>query len=218
MEEEIIIPEEETFDYSKLRYILNSRGYIHNASFGGYIVCDLGECTEYNGDVPGGYETIEKWFDGEIEKLNAWKIVDGNLVFDEEEYNNILSTSGNDVISTMGVCASSSGSNENGEWTKYADGTMETRQRYKCTFEKVTEWGDMFAYSINNIKDYPQEFKELPIVSVTMSVDHINGWLCTNVETGQESTSRPCGYQFVRPTERTPENTYLNVIAKGKWK
>ena len=86
MEEEIIIPEEETFDCNKLRYILTNDGYLCHASFGGFIVCDLGQCTEYNGEVPDGYETIEEWYDEEIERLNAWKIIDGNLVFDPNRY------------------------------------------------------------------------------------------------------------------------------------
>lgn len=89
MEEEIIETTEETFNYNKLRYILNKDGYICHASLGGLIVCDLGECTEYNGDVPDTYETIEEWYDEELERLNAWKIVDGNLVFDETKYNEL---------------------------------------------------------------------------------------------------------------------------------
>ena len=86
MEEEIIIPEEEVFNYQKLRYILNKDGYVCHASLGGLIVCDLGECTEYNGDVPEGYETIDEWYEEELEKLNSWKVVDGNLVFDPNRY------------------------------------------------------------------------------------------------------------------------------------
>lgn len=85
-EEEIITPEEEIFDYNKLRYILTNDGYICHASIGGFIVCDLGECTEYNGDIPDGYETIEEWYEEENERLNAWKIVDGNLEFDPNKY------------------------------------------------------------------------------------------------------------------------------------
>lgn len=89
MEEEIITPEEEVFDYNKLRYILDKDGYLFHASFGGLIICDLGECTEYIGDIPEGYSTIEEWFEGEADKLNAWKIVDDNLVFDENKYNEL---------------------------------------------------------------------------------------------------------------------------------
>ena len=89
MEEEIITPEEVVFDYHKLRYILNSDGYICHASIGALVVCDLGECTEYTGDIPEGYETIEEWYDEELERLNAWKIVEGNLVYDENKYNEL---------------------------------------------------------------------------------------------------------------------------------
>lgn len=89
MEEEIITTEEEVFDLKKFRYILDSDGYICHGSFGCLIVCNLGECTEYNGEIPNGYSTIEEWFDGEIDKLNAWKIIENNLVFDENKYNEL---------------------------------------------------------------------------------------------------------------------------------
>lgn len=85
MEEEII-EIDNTPNYDKLRYILNEEGYLYNASFGGEISCELGNCTEYKGEIPEDYETIEEWLDGEIERLNAWKIIDENLVFDVARY------------------------------------------------------------------------------------------------------------------------------------
>lgn len=69
-----------------MRYILDGEGYIYDISFGSEIECDLGTCTEYLGEVPSNYETIEEWANNEIDKLNAWKIVDGNLIFDENKY------------------------------------------------------------------------------------------------------------------------------------
>lgn len=69
-----------------MRYILDNDGYIMNISFGNEIECDLGTCTLYTGEIPTDYETIEEWLDEEIDKLNAWKIVDGNLVYDENKY------------------------------------------------------------------------------------------------------------------------------------
>lgn len=69
-----------------MRYVLNDDGYIYDVAFGSQIECSLGTCTEYSGEVPSDYETIEEWLDGEIDKLNAWKIVDGNLVFDNDKY------------------------------------------------------------------------------------------------------------------------------------
>ena len=196
-----------------MRYELDNDGYILKVFFG----CYSGNCTLYEGNVPEDYETLGEWADNA--NIRAYKIVAGELTYDsvrDTELQAIWALE--EENSKMSNYIHEKGSNSNGEWIKYVDGTMETRQRYKASFDEVVEWGDMFAYSINNIKNYPQTFIELPVVSVTLSVDHINGWLCTNVETGQESTSRPCGYQFVRPTEREPENTYLNIIAKGKWK
>lgn len=91
MDEEIIIPDEQTFDYSKLRYILDKNGYVCHASLGALVVCDLGECTEYTGEVPNGYSSIEEWLDTQVaeRKLNAWKVVNGNFVFDENKCNEL---------------------------------------------------------------------------------------------------------------------------------
>lgn len=72
-----------------MRYILNEDGYIYDISFGAEISCNLGECTEYTGQIPEGYETIEEWFDSELDKLNAWKIVDGNLLYDPVRYSRL---------------------------------------------------------------------------------------------------------------------------------
>ena len=74
-----------------MKYILNSEGYIYDIAFGTEIECDLGTSTLYAGEVPTGYSTLEEWHDGEIDKLNAWKIVDGNLVFDNARYNELQS-------------------------------------------------------------------------------------------------------------------------------
>lgn len=74
-----------------MRYILDNEGYIYNVSFGAEISCSLGDCTEYTGEVPADYETLEEWHDAEIERLNAWKIVEGNLVFDANKYDEIQS-------------------------------------------------------------------------------------------------------------------------------
>lgn len=196
-----------------MRYELDSSGYISKVFFG----CKSGKCTAYSGTVPSGYSSLVDW--SNRANIRAYKIVSGNLTYDSARDTTLKNQWNTEVEnSKISNYISSQGSNSNGSWIKYVDGTMETRQRYKASFDSVVEWGSMFAYSINNIKNYPQTFIELPTVSVTLSVDHINGWVCTNVETGVESTSRPCGYQFVRPTKKTPENTYLNIIAKGKWK
>lgn len=64
-----------------MRYVVDEQGYVIKANFG----CTLGDCTEYTGEVPEDYETIEDWFEQNCECLKSWKIVDGNLVFDNSQ-------------------------------------------------------------------------------------------------------------------------------------
>lgn len=65
-----------------MRYIIDDRGYVKYCS-NNYITCENKTCTPYEGDIPDGYETIEEWVQNA--NIRAYKIVDGNLVFDEEE-------------------------------------------------------------------------------------------------------------------------------------
>lgn len=65
-----------------MRYILDDRGYVKYCS-NNYITCENKTCTPYEGTIPEGYETIEEWVQNA--NIRAYKVVDGNLVFDEEE-------------------------------------------------------------------------------------------------------------------------------------
>ena len=66
-----------------MRYILSDTGYIDAIAFGATIECKNKSCTEYTGTVPSGYTSLCEWADNA--NIRAYKIVDGNLVFDEEE-------------------------------------------------------------------------------------------------------------------------------------
>jgi len=67
-----------------MRYIADTSGYVKNISFGALITCGGVECTEYEGVVPEGYDSLEEWFLAECETLYRWKIVNGNLTLDDE--------------------------------------------------------------------------------------------------------------------------------------
>lgn len=66
-----------------MRYITNENGYIQAVSFNNILECQNKSCTEYTGTVPTGYESLSEW--NENANINAYKIVNGNLVFDSEE-------------------------------------------------------------------------------------------------------------------------------------
>lgn len=73
-----------------MKYILKD-GYIDEITFGATIECKNQTCTEYTGTIPNNYSSLEEWVIGEEGKLNAWKIVDGNLVYDANKYKELQS-------------------------------------------------------------------------------------------------------------------------------
>ena len=128
-----------------MRYILDSEGYVYDIAFGSQIECNLGTCTEYTGDVPSNYTTIDEWAIGEIDRLNAWKIVDGNLVFDVNKYNELKSKWSKEEAENQLVCK------------KYVDdklvGIGSTPKNTKALFDKKTT--DPFrVIQLNDTSDF----------------------------------------------------------------
>lgn len=70
-----------------MRYILNNEGYIETISFTNPIVCN-GSCTEYTGAIPEGYSSLLEWSENAV--IQAYKIVDGNLVYDADKENQLI--------------------------------------------------------------------------------------------------------------------------------
>ena len=67
-----------------MRYITNADDYLVAVSFGADIECEWGICTQYEGEVPDDYSSLDAWYLAECERLWKWKIVDGSLVYDAE--------------------------------------------------------------------------------------------------------------------------------------
>lgn len=70
-----------------MRYILDDYNYVGEVTFGGYIQCNNNSCTEYTGVIPSGYGSLEEWH--ENANIRAYKIVDGNLVYDATRDNEL---------------------------------------------------------------------------------------------------------------------------------
>lgn len=60
-----------------MRYEIDENNYIVSV----YFNCNSGMCNEYTGTIPEGYSTLEEWAENAI--IEAYKIVNGNLVIDE---------------------------------------------------------------------------------------------------------------------------------------
>ena len=108
-----------------------------------------------------------------------------------------------------------SGSNENGEWTKWADGTM------ICTLTKTftgvditTVWGSLYeSSSALNLGNLPQTFIEPAKIFIfpnrTFFIERSNA--------GNQATQWGSFYP-VRPVSESDFNLGVDCIAIGKWK
>lgn len=113
-----------------------------------------------------------------------------------------------------------SGSNANGSWVKYEDGTMIITQSYTTTITSWSTWGNCYSTALNVPPNFPVSFVGTPKVTQTLECLSYNGWLATRTEAGATSSStRAAAMQVVRPTTGGTNIPYtVNIIAIGKWK
>ena len=126
------------------------------------------------------------------------------------EFDGVTIPEGYEEVSEM------SGSNANGSWIKFADGTMICTK--KITFTNVViddAWGAVYS-SINtfNFGDYAQEFIEIPNVSITLA----DGATCF-CESFSGRTTKSIGSTWLcKPTTEAGGNMTFDIIAIGRWK
>lgn len=109
-----------------------------------------------------------------------------------------------------------SGSNSNGEYIKYSDGTMICTK--KVSFANVVidkTWGSVYETSSTfDFGNYAQAFIEIPRVSIDLS----DGSTCF-CETFLERTKTAIGSTWLwKPTTEAGGTMTFDIIAIGKWK
>ena len=128
-------------------------------------------------------------------------------------------------ISSKGIRHSSkyfgyeSGSNENGEWMKFDDGTLICRGKITVESVDVTEPdGALYrSSSIRPFKNFPQKFIEEPSVHIEYinSTDYRRIWF---TKTEIPSTTNVKNVILYSATSATVKNVILTYQAIGKWK
>lgn len=105
-------------------------------------------------------------------------------------------------------------SNSNGNWIKFADGTLITVHQVNQTLSRTSAWGNMYetdqAASLGN---YPQEFKYTPYIFLTL--------YGTNAlfEAVNDTTKTSGGNVYlIAPTSNAGQTYTIQVLAIGKWK
>lgn len=141
----------------------------------------------------------------------------------QQEINNINTKIGNlDNLETpttdnlVGAINSvvESGTNANGEYIKYADGTMICTK--KISFEGLqftTAWGSVYEAPPVNLGDYAQEFLEIPLIFITTAASSAAAEGVGNTKTGFGQVT------FYRPIRTDADYTYtFYLMAIGKWR
>ena len=106
------------------------------------------------------------------------------------------------------------GSNENGNWTKWDDGTMICDLIREYSFTATTAWGAVYESGYINLGNLPQTFIEAPI-AVASCVGGTSVWLEAFTPTVDSLGST----WFMRPiAQASASKTKIAFIVKGRWK
>lgn len=112
-----------------------------------------------------------------------------------------------------------SGSNTNGSWTKWADGTMIINKTVLGTANITNAWGGLYISAEINLGNFPVAFIEMPTIVVSPQNQTGTQYMLTGQGGSGYGTETNAGYvSLVRPNSRTGVAYRLEVIAKGKWK
>ena len=106
-----------------------------------------------------------------------------------------------------------SGSNENGSFIKFADGTMICTKTVTGTINFTTEWYSRYLGTLD-LGNYAQTFIERPKLNVQFYGSN-SQWVVSmnDVDVTHIATITVC-----KPNQVSNVNAYYDVIAIGKWK
>ena len=126
------------------------------------------------------------------------------------EYNGTTVPQGYEKVSDNNIIES--GSNENGNWIKFVDGTMICNCSVTRNIANTNAWNNLFIGDIQNIP-FPQTFIELYTCNVDLHSTR-NAWKMSN----NIPTVSGTGSMFSVSPESFTEDMRICVIAIGKWK
>lgn len=104
------------------------------------------------------------------------------------------------------------GSNANGKWIKYADGTMICTKNVSAVVNINTAVGNLF-YGAVELGDYPQNFIDSPIPNITIGKNR-------NIILGGvgDNSSASAGSIWVFRVNSTSVDMDVFITAIGRWK
>lgn len=154
--------------------------------------------------------------DGVYDGNNKKFLVEGEAPTTKNEY----TTSATDTYSCNYINGIvESGSNTNGSWTKWADGTMIINKTILGTANITNAWGSLYVSADINLGNFPVAFIETPTIVVSPQTQTGTQYMLVGQGGSGHGTETNAGnVALVRPNSRTGVAYRLEVIAKGKWK
>lgn len=130
---------------------------------------------------------------------------------DLNEIKSVVNNNANELTNVI-----ESGSNSNGKWVKYADGTMICYgTTLMPTLTMTTAFGSVFETSTaTSFGTFPQTFYAAPVVTVTQTT----GATATPEQVTDTTTTNIGKAFFWRPTSRSATGVNFNWLAVGRWK
>lgn len=106
-----------------------------------------------------------------------------------------------------------SGSNGNGNYIKYSDGTMICTKRVSITTTINIAYGSLYRSYATGIGNFPQAFIQVPTVQILIS-----NFPAICMLGDDHTTTELAKIFFVAPEQVESRVYYVNVIAIGRWK
>lgn len=111
-----------------------------------------------------------------------------------------------------------SGSNDNGSWVKFSDGTMVCRRTFSITLDCRQQWGNLYVATDDNIINFPQEFIETPFVIRDLLTSSSSSCWLINYSAANITTKTYRHFAIARATPSDSVPIQLNLLAIGRWK
>lgn len=106
-----------------------------------------------------------------------------------------------------------SGSNDNGSWIKYSDGTMICNKTLTGSADINVEWGSLYRAEIS-LGNFAQSFIEIPTINYSGTNEYF--WICSS--SIPPTISSGGSINLIRPISQTSTPYKINLIAIGRWK
>lgn len=106
-----------------------------------------------------------------------------------------------------------SGSNSNGEYIKYYDGTMICTKKVSFNNTFTTAWGSMYTTGLINLGNWSAEFSSVPVVNASIMSSY-----SAFIQAIDSTSKTQVGTTYLaRPVNTNAQGT-ISIIGIGKWK